>query len=384
MSKQKFLQIGLDFLPAKLHKYKDGYRIEYYVRNPLNGELVRQRLRVNTVLKSYKKRRDAMLHIDLICETINAKLRGGYNPFFEGEDARLYEKLSDVADKFLSEKSRELRPDTMRSYSSIVTSFCGFVARINPAQTASTINKTFAIRYLDSLIIERNVSNRTYNNQLKGLRCFFNWCVEKCYSKENPFNQLKAKKKEEKKRVLIPADIREKINEYLIQHNKGLLLVCKLVYGSLIRPAEIRRLQVSDIDFKNHCIVVRGENAKNHNTRFAALTSDTEQLITEMNILQFPSNYLIIGKGYIPNTEPLISQRLQKDFAKMRKDLKLPPEMQLYSFRDTGITEMLQAGIPDITVMKLADHSDLSITSIYARHADPNLIETIREKQPKF
>lgn len=58
--------------------------------------------------------------------------------------------------------------------------------------------------------------------------------------------------------------------------------------------------------------------------------------------------------------------------------------MQLYSFRDTGIFEMLKAGIDDLTVMQHADHSSLDITSIYANHADSNLTNIIYDKAPKF
>ena len=58
--------------------------------------------------------------------------------------------------------------------------------------------------------------------------------------------------------------------------------------------------------------------------------------------------------------------------------------MQLYSFRDTGIYEMLKSGIDDLTVMQHADHSSLSITTIYANHKDEKLIEKINKNAPKF
>jgi hypothetical protein len=36
---------------------------------------------------------------------INLKLQQGWNPLFEGEDARLYTKLADCIDVFLAEKA---------------------------------------------------------------------------------------------------------------------------------------------------------------------------------------------------------------------------------------------------------------------------------------
>lgn len=54
-----------------------------------------------------------------------------------------------------------------------------------------------------------------YNSYIKQGSVFFSWMMDKCYCKENHFQKIKAKKVEEKKRVLIPEETREKINEYL-------------------------------------------------------------------------------------------------------------------------------------------------------------------------
>ena len=384
VQKNSKVQIDFNFIPAVLHKSKDGYRIEYYVINPVTMKMTRQRLRVDKIFKAYKKKRDALIHIEGIIEGINAKLRTGYNPFFEGEDSRLYEKLSDVAEKYLAEKRKDIRPDTMRSYSSFITMLLGYFNRLNQNQTASMVNKSLAVKYMDYIYNERNVSNRTYNNHIKMARSFFNWCIEKCYAKENPFNQIKPKRKQEKKRIVIPAETRQIMRNWLKENNKGLLLVSWLVYYSLIRPTEIRRIRVADVSLKNHCILIHGDNAKNHHTRFATIPEEVELFLLDNNYLNAPLNYFLIGNNYCPSDTMASHSHFGKDWISMRKAIDMPQEMQLYSLRDTGITEMLKSGIPDLTVMQHADHSDLSITSIYANHADPNLIETIRNKVPEF
>ena len=384
VQKKSKIQIDFNYIPAMLHHSKDGYRIEYYVMNPLTFKMSRQRIRVDNIFRAYKRKSDAIIHVNGMIEGINAKLRTGYNPFFQGEDSRMYEKLTTVAEKFIEEKKRELRPDSIRSYSSFVSVFCAYINRMNANQTASTVNRTMAIKFMDYIYNERGVGNGSYNNYLKNATNFFNWCIEKCYAKENPFASIKSKRKEEKKRTLIPIESRKKIAEYLNGKKRGLLLICQLEYYSLIRPKEIRCLKVKDIDFENHCIKIDGKIAKNHHTRFAAIPESLERFIQELKINEAPKNHYIVGSGYVPNAKQLPRARLIKDWEKFRERLKLPKTMQLYSFRDTGITEMLRAGIPDVTVMQHADHSDLSITSIYAKHADPKLIETIRAKVPGF
>ena len=69
---------------------------------------------------------------------------------------------------------------------------------------------------------------------------------------------------------------------------------------------------------------------------------------------------------------------------KMRDELQLPKEYQLYSLRDTGINEMLEQGIPALDVMQAAGHSDLAMTTRYANHKNPELINKLNSHAPGF
>ena len=68
----------------------------------------------------------------------------------------------------------------------------------------------------------------------------------------------------------------------------------------------------------------------------------------------------------------------------MRLDLDLPVEMQLYSLRDTGLTDLLHAGVDQLTVQHHADHSSIEIQNIYTDHYDPGLNEKIYSNAPTF
>ena len=62
-----------------------------------------------------------------------------------------------------------------------------------------------------------------------------------------------------------------------------------------------------------------------------------------------------------------VNQRKFEAFwsAHVRPALGFPEEVQLYSLKDTGITNMASAGIPINLVRQQADHSNVAITSIY-------------------
>lgn len=373
-----------NYLPAVFKKYKHSSMIEYYVENPITHKLVRKHIKVNRLIDKYTNKKEAERHISRMVTSINVKLSGGWNPFFESEDARLYTPIVEVSKLFLAEKEKEQRERTFSTYKSFISIFVGFVNVNCSGCYSSMFTQVFASRFLDYVYNQRNVSARSYNNYLKLSRMFFNWMKEKCYCKENPFEKISPKKKHDKKRIMIPQETRQQIITYLQITDPHFLIVCKLIYYSLIRPNEIRHIQIENIYLDKHYIVIPGKVAKNHKTRFAALTPDLVEDLKKMNLERFPAKYYLFGANLQPDKTNAPEARFRKNWDKLRNRLNLPQEMQLYSFRDTGIFEMLKVGIDDLTVMQHADHSSLDITSIYANHADSNLTNIIYDKAPKF
>ena len=95
------------------------------------------------------------------------------------------------------------------------------------------------------------------------------------------------------------------------------------------------------------------------------------------------SDYLF-GEHFQTCSKRMSDGTMPKHWVKLRKALNLPDEMQMYSFRDTGMTEMIKNGIDPLSVKQLADHSSLAMTAIYTKHVDPNLREIVIAKTPKF
>ena len=372
------------YLPAVLKETSKEVYIEYYCEHPQTKKMKRFRVRMNCAIKRFTRKADAKKYCLDIVAKINSQLMDGWNPFFESEDARLYVPIQKVVEIYLAEKKKELRKDSMRCYVSITGIFLSWVASDCPNVLCSLFNKSKAVKFMDYIYNDRGVSARTYNDYLKLMRCFFEWCIEKGYTKENPFISFKPKKKQEKTRIMIDKATRNMILSHI--EGKPFLLVCMLVYHSLIRPKEIRMLRIKDINLSQHYITVSGEISKNHKTRRCAISKQIELLIAKLGLMNFDANYYIFGDPItlMPAKTPLYDSKFTKEFAKLRKELKLPKEMQLYSFRDTGIFEMLKANIDDLSVMQHADHSSLDITTIYANHYDEKLTEKINEKAPKF
>lgn len=129
--------------------------------------------------------------------------------------------------------------------------------------------------------------------------------------------------------------------------------------------------------------------AKNHNERKATLSDATIKLMQTWNIEKMPKNYYLLGGKDVgfdlfPHAEQADSSKMRKNWEKLRRKLSIPQEMQLYSLRDTGITDLLKSGIDPLTVMQHADHHSLEMTTKYAKHIDTGLVQKMNAVLPDF
>ena len=358
-----------------------GEHIEYYVYNPVTMKMERQRIRLEKLSHQFKNRSQYKQMVMQLMMNLTGKLAGGWTPYGENQNVAEYTPINKAIEAYIADKSRDLRKASMVSYISVAKIFVEWLTTQNIHEMAShLLNQRTCQRFMDELRDRPKFNNNTYNTYLKKYRACFAWMVDRGYCKENPFEKIKTLKKQEKIRQLIPVDAREiVINHVRTSKHPNYEIVMHLIFTSLIRPSEIERLQVRDVDLKNKCIHIPANKAKTHKDRDAAL-SDTciamlIPLLSKPGIL--PTWYLI-NSNYECGPEPCYHGMFKKHWMKIRKDCGLPDEMQLYSLKDSGITEMLEAGVSINQVKEAAGHADISTTNKYIGKDTEKMIEAVR------
>ena len=358
-----------------------GEHIEYYVYNPVTMKMERQRIRLEKLSHQFKNRSQYKQRVMQLMMNLTGKLAGGWTPYGENQNVAEYTPINKAIEAYIADKSRDLRKASMVSYISVAKIFVEWLTTQNIHEMAShLLNQRTCQRFMDELRDRPKFNNNTYNTYLKKYRACFAWMVDRGYCKENPFEKIKTLKKQEKIRQLIPVDARETvINHVRTSKHPNYEIVMHLIFTSLIRPSEIERLQVRDVDLKNKCIHIPANKAKTHKDRDAAL-SDTciallIPLLSKPGIL--PTWYLI-NSNYECGPEPCYHGMFKKHWMKIRKDCGLPDEMQLYSLKDSGITEMLEAGVSINQVKEAAGHADISTTNKYIGKDTEKMIEAVR------
>jgi len=420
------------YMPAKLQKYPSGWLIDYYVEDPKTQQLRRKKVKVTRIMSRFPTKNEAMRHLNSIVAALNIRLASGWNPLlytsnntepipvFEpanvsntlpvttllaenttqgeciviahreekqltAEELRMQTPFAEASKKYLEETIKEKRPDTIRSYTSFISIFRNWVKTKVKDVKCTELKGCLISDFMDYVYNERKVSATTYNNYVKMGRAIFTWMVDKYYISENEFSKVKLKKKEEKSRTVVDTETRAKIKGYLLENNPNYMIICKLVYNTLLRPKEIRMLKVNDIQIEQKTVRVRSEVSKNKKERIVPLTQDLINDFERIGVNKALPDHYVFSEQLRPGKNKISDAYMRKYWDKMRKRLKLSENMVLYSLRDSGMTDMIKlAKFDDISVMQLADHHSLEMTTIYTKHVDPNLQKLIYENSPVF
>ena len=353
-----------DYRPAELHEGKIWY-ISFYVKDPNTGNLKRVRIKWNQIESIIERRRSGKQY----CKQINEKLALGWNPLKSKGPVHEDASIIEVMDSFLQSKEKETEYHTMRAYQSFIKIFKKWMDKNGVPENTSVSAMTHlgAVRFLED--INKRVKPSTYNNYLRFFNILSKWMIEHGYINSNPFENIKKKPKKltKKNRTNLTDENLKTLWTFLEKENPGYLLVCLLCYCCLIRPKEISMLKCGDIDIEHSTIHISEDVAKNDNESYRTIPDVLMKKLLEVD-LSHSDWYLFSGDVHNlkPGTKKIWSQRFSDYWGTVvREKCGFGQHLQLYSLKDTGITNMLASGMPASFVKQQADHSDLSMTSVY-------------------
>jgi len=381
--------INLKYYPATLKTTSNRWRIEFYSFNPYSQKLERVVYRVDKIKKKFANLVVARRELNKHCEIINYKLMAGWTPFCDCSNIKEVVSIKDVALKFIDIKGSELREESLRSYRSYINVFIEWLTLSHKEKLISIdFTKYDAINYLDWITSTKKVSPNTWNNYRSFMITFFSWLIERGYYNKNIFADIQPKKKVKKKRIVIPSDERKRIFDYLEQNDMPFLIFLLLEFHCLMRPIEIFRMKIADINLDTQIIALEGSQTKNKYNRNITIPDVFIPIIKKFwnsnNIEKYNRDYYLFSKKLEPGNFLMRTKDAGSKWSKLREVLNLQEEYQLYSLRDTAITEMLLNNISAKVVQMHADHHDLTITSGYADHVTPEMRKEIKENSPKF
>lgn len=359
--------------------------VEFYCYDPEGGKLRRKKIKVNRIKKTIDRRRYARE----VIKRLIVRLGEGWNPWIEqraGGSLKTWMEVVDTYSKYIYKMLNDgaYRPDTFSGYKSYLKNVVDYnLTRPIPITYIYQFDRRFIIDVLEYIHIERDNSAQTRNNYLMWLRLFSSFCYEKGFLNVKATDGIKEINKRliRKERTDIPLDVVKKIGNYLMEHDRHFLLACQLLYYCCIRPTELSRMKLSAFNLKAGTITIKGEDSKNRKSQTVTLPKKVLHYAIELGIFNNPSSYYIFSNDLKPGTVQRDGKIFRDNWAKLKKPLGLKPQWKFYSLKDTGITEMLDKHLSNISVRDQARHSDLAVTDVYTRKAnltaDPSIQDLV-------
>lgn len=353
--------------------------IEYYAFDPFAGKPMRKREYLMHIKDEAQRKRTAKLLI----REIDAKLANGWTPFAEDYNHEKQITIREAMEKIVQLKCNGAEERTIYTYRSRKTVFLQWLKHKKlELKYIYAMDKALAMEYMDWLQLEKKIGPRTYNGYLTDMRTFFNAMKERSMIRMNPFLSVsKLREKEKHRKSFSDAELM-KLKNYLLQHDNDFLTVCQYCYYAILRPVEICRLKVGNIDLERRVIIINADQSKNDKRHIIPLMPELWERLKKLGIDTMPKHWYIVSKGFRPGEKHIREKNISERFKVIRETLKLPAHCEFYSLKDTAAERMIKAGYDIKFIKQLFRHHDITITDMYMSSFNPIVDEKLLAKYP--
>lgn len=367
---------------AKVHDYGGNldkrWFVEYKFLHPESKLYVKFRVWISSRILTKQARYIKGIEVK---NSINQRLKAGFNPFVNKQKQLIAAVL-----EIVEMKKHTCSPKSHASYRSMAGKFIEWV-KANKMQNffADEFTRQHAYAFLDDLLVKNKVGACTRNCYLICMKTIFNDLVKRQHLEINPWHPITRLKVSEPDLVLLSDFEKDKIRENLPEMHPRLYVVSLLVYYCFLRPAEIVRLQVKDIDLANAYITVQGGKSKNKKYYKVAMPDHLVNEFKKIGTQLFQSDFYVFTNRFqlTPGPKPMASTRIAEIWNQIVKT-KLGINKNLYSLKHNGNGVAVESGI-DIRQIQLQNrHWSLEQTQIYLQRFNKTPNKGFRDKMPEF
>ena len=280
-------------------------------------------------------------------------------------------------DKFLNYLSFEKKYSfhTVYSYDNDIRDFLKFLKN-NNTKIDNDLNYSFIRQWIVELS-ETKISPVTINRKTSSLKSYFNFLVRTGSISKSP---LKGHKNLKTIGKLVEPFTEKELDEIFKNFsnygaNDRDKLVIELLYSTGIRREELINIKVSDINFENKLIKIKGKRNKE---RLVPILPSLK-LSIEKYLLKNKSKYLFSSKDGDMISKSTVYRIIKKYFRKVSTKVKLSPHV----LRHTFATHLLNNGADINSIKEILGHSSLSSTQIYTKIKMPKIISDYKKSHPR-
>lgn len=357
--------------------------VYFSFRNPATLKLERQ-TPIYAGVNQFDTKYERTKAINVLRDAVEGILKSGkYNPFEDDIDVSS-ETPTTIPQAFklvLGLKS------TINSYSDFKSRLGQFeawlVANGFKNRYITSVNKKTVINYLNS--VEKKSSARNRNNTRIAISTFFTVLVDNMIVPENFVKEINVLESRPERNKTFSTKQEKDILEHLQKTNKDLLFFINFISYNFLRPIEVCRLKVKDLNTEDKLLYVR---AKNKLVKTKLIPDIMLQELPDWS--KYPADAFIFNRYGIGNewntTEKARREYYTDLFKEVKENFGLGKDFGLYSFRHTAITKLYRAFRAEFSpfetkskLMEITGHASMSGLESYLRDIDAELPEDYSE-----
>jgi len=363
---------------------KEWY-IHYRYRHPETGLLTRQS-NVYGNINSFHTLKDRNKAAKIIIDALKEMLEGGFNPYDAPKDVveldssvTAVKTIVQAIEFGLRMAKSQYADSTYNDFSSRLKQFKAWLLKYDKGHTLiKEFTATPIVDYLNE-VLERT-SPRNRNNTRLTISSLYKLLKQNHIVKVNIVEDIASLASKSTKNKTYTTEQQEELLELMDRKDPILGLFIAVLSMNVLRPVEVCRLRVEDINLKDKTLTVRTKTDTNKTKLIPELLI---QLLPDLRVHnQKDLLFTPTGPGQWEATEINRRNHFGKRFKKIKKELDLGKEYGMYSWRHTYITKMyreLRKDFPPFEaksrLMLITGHSTMDALNMYLRDIDAELPE---------
>lgn len=300
----------LPYKPARVYNGEKEWFVEFWWWCLNREKYIREKVRLG-IKGITAEQRQPML--EELCKELNVvlkqrNLQGIYHEEIVTEKKTAGASKLDLVDWMEKAKFDQTIPESTRKSIGYVISAIGRFYEQHPVFTGSMpdgIGNKFAANFVRTLKDEGK-AGKTINAYLGTLDYVQRWMKkEGVISKPFALEEYRVKqvKNETERYRPLTQEQKELMFEYFREKRPDFFLYLLFIYYTCIRPSELRRLKIENINLAKRSVYVPWYSSKNGLSNYVQILDPLAAAIEEFGVAKKPKGYFLFGPGFAPAKE---------------------------------------------------------------------------------
>ena len=271
-------------------------------------------------------------------------------------------KVSDLVKVYyLSNDFNMLRETTKVDYRYFLTVMCNSMGNRKYSDITSKVAK-FAYEEW----VKRGISFA--NHVATCSSRVFNYAIDMEYTYFNPFTNIKRKAEVQRRVVWQHEDVIKFLDQaYSDYGTRNVGLIIQMAYEWCQRLGDMRKLKWEDINFESKMLTL--EQSKRRAEVFLPISDELMEMLQDQHedfgFQPYVAPHILPTDGVF---KPYAMQRLSKNGRAVMRKAGLSEKLRLMDLRRTGVTQMVDKGVPLPNIMSVTGHTHVASVKPYLKN----------------